>query len=315
MGEKIRSITILGAGIMGHALAIVFANGGLEVFLTDIDRGKLDQARNFIKSYLEFSFSQGLVKEPPEAILKRIKTEITWESSARKSDFIIEAIIEDVEAKRELFHRLAENIGPETLVASNTSYLDVFPLAPDSIQERLLITHFFSPPYLVPLVEIVGGPRTNPAAVVKAAGMMKDMGMTPVTLKKFLPGFIVNRIQRAIGREALYMIDEGFAEPAEIDRAIKASVAIRLPVLGIFGRYDFAGLDMAVRALKAPSLGLATEDRLSPRLLELAAAGHLGVKSGRGFYNYGDRPATEVFKERDAKLIKIIKLLRELGEI
>ena len=315
MGEKIRSITILGAGIMGHALAIVFARGGLEVFLTDIDRGKLDQARNLIKSYLEFSFSQGLVEEPPEAILKRIKTEITWESSARKSDFIIEAIIEDVEAKRELFHRLAGNIGPEAIVASNTSYLDVFPLAPDSIQERLLITHFFSPPYLVPLVEIVGGPRTNPAAVVKTAGMMKDMGMTPVTLKKFLPGFIVNRIQRAIGREALYMIDEGFAEPAEIDRAIKASVAIRLPVLGIFGRYDFAGLDMAVRALKAPSLGLATEDRLSPRLLELVAEGHLGVKSGRGFYNYGDRPAAEVFKERDAKLIKIIKLLRELGEI
>ncbi len=315
MGEKIKSITILGAGIMGHALAIVFAKGGLEVFLSDIDRGKLDQAKNLIKSYLEFSFSQGLVVEPPEAILKRIKTEITWESSARKSDFIIEAIIEEVEAKRELFHSLAGNMGPETIVASNTSYLDVFPLAPDSIQERLLITHFFSPPYLVPLVEIVGGPRTKPAAVDKAVELMKDMGMTPVTLKKFLPGFIVNRIQRAIGREALYMIDEGFAEPAEIDRAIKASVAIRLPVLGIFGRYDFAGLDMAVRALKAPSLGLATEDRLSPRLLKLVAGGHLGVKSGRGFYSYENRPPAEVFKERDAKLIKIIKILRELGEI
>jgi len=315
MSERIRSITILGAGIMGHALAIVFAKGGLEVFLTDIDRGKLDQARNLIKSYLEFSFSQDLVEDPPEAILKRIKTEITWESSARISDFIIEAIIEDVEAKKELFHRLAGNIGPETIVASNTSYLDVFPLAPDSIQERLLITHFFSPPYLIPLVEIIGGPRTKPAAVDKAVGLMKDMGMTPVTLKKFLPGFIVNRIQRAIGREALYMIDEGFAEPAEIDRAIKASVAIRLPVLGIFGRYDFAGLDMAVRALKAPSLGLATEDRLSPRLLKLVADGHLGVKSGKGFYSYENRAPAEVFKERDAKLIKIIKILRELEEI
>jgi len=315
MVEKIKSITIIGAGIMGHALAIVFAKGGLEVFLTDIERGKLDQARNLIKSYLEFSFSQGLVKEPPEVILGRIKTAITWESFVERSDLIIEAIIEDVEAKRELFHRLARDIGPETIVASNTSYLDVFPLAPDSIQERLLIAHFFSPPYLIPLVEIVGGPQTNPAAVDRTAGLMKDMGMTPVTLKKFLPGFIVNRIQRAIGREALYLIDEGFAEPAEIDRAIKASVAIRLPVLGIFGRYDFAGLDMAVRALKAPSLGLATEDRLSPRLLELVADGHLGVKSGRGFYRYEDRPATEVFKERDAKLIKIIRILRELGEI
>jgi 3-hydroxybutyryl-CoA dehydrogenase len=315
VGEKIKKITIIGAGIMGHALAIVFAKGGLEVFLTDIDRGKLDQAKNLIKSFLVFSFSQGLIKEPPEVILERIKTAISGDSVEEKSDLIIEAIIEDVEAKRELFYRLARDTGPETIFASNTSYLDVFPLAPNSIQERLLITHFFSPPYLIPLVEIVGGSQTNPTAVDKVTGLMKDIGMTPVILKKFLPGFIVNRIQRAIGREALYLIDEGFAEPAEIDRAIKASVAIRLPILGIFGRYDFAGLDMAVRALKAPSLGLATEDRLSPRLQELVAEGHLGVKSGRGFYNYGDRPATEVFKERDAKLIKIIKLLRELEEI
>ena len=315
MAKKLKNITVIGAGIMGHALAIVFAKGGLEVFLTDIDRGKLDQARILIKSYLEFSFSQGLVAESPEAILERIKTENTWESFAPKTDFIIEAIIEDVEAKRELFQRLARDIGPETIVASNTSYLDVFPLAPDSIQERLLITHFFSPPYLIPLVEIIGGPRTKPAAIDEVALLMKDMGMTPVTLKKFLPGFIVNRIQRAIGREALYLIDEGFAEPAEIDRAIKASMAIRLPVLGIFGRYDFAGLDMAVRALKAPSLGLASEDRLSPQLLKLVTDGHLGVKSGKGFYNYENRSPAEVFKERDAKLIKIIKILRELWEI
>ena len=315
MSERLKTVAIIGAGIMGHALAIVFSRGGLEVFLTDIDRGKLNQARNLIKSYLEFSFSQGLVEESPETILGRIKTEITWESFARKTDFIIEAIIEDVKAKRELFYRLARDIGPETIVASNTSYLNVFPLAPDSLQDRLLITHFFSPPYLIPLVEIIGGPRTKPAVVDKVVGLMKDLGMTPVTMKKFLPGFIVNRIQRAIGREALYMIDEGFAEPAEIDRAIKASVAIRLPVLGIFGRYDFAGLDMAVRALKAPSLGLASEDRLSPRLLKLVTDGHLGVKSGKGFYSYENRPPAEVFKERDTKLIKIIKILRELEEI
>jgi 3-hydroxybutyryl-CoA dehydrogenase len=310
-----KTIVIIGAGIMGHALAILFARGGLKVFLTDIDREKLDQAMNLIRSSLEFSFAQGAGEEDPEGILKRIDTGAAWESLIRRADFIIEAIIEDVGAKRELFHKLARHIGPKTIVASNTSYLDVFPLAPDSIQERLLITHFFSPPYLIPLVEVVGGPQTNPSAVQETVGMMKDIGMTPVTLKKFLPGFIVNRIQRAIGREALYLIDEGYAEPAEIDRAIKASVAIRLPILGIFGRYDFAGLDMAVRALKAPPLGLASEDRLSPSLLKLVADGHLGVKSGKGFYSYGNRSPAEVFKERDAKLVKIIKILKEIGEI
>jgi 3-hydroxybutyryl-CoA dehydrogenase len=310
-----KNIAVIGAGIMGHALAILFARGGLKVFLTDIDRQKLDQAGNLIRSYLEFAFAEGLIQEPPEEIQKRIDMSEGREPFISQTDLVLEAIVEDVEAKTRLFHDLAREIGPETLVASNTSYLDIFPLAPDSIQDRLLITHFFSPPYLVPLVEIIGGPRTKPETVEKATLLMKRTGMTPVTLKKFLPGFIVNRIQRAIGREALFLIDEGYAEPAEIDRAIKASMAIRLPVLGIFGRYDFAGLDMAVRALKAPPLGLATEDRLSPRLLELVADGHLGVKSGKGFYSYEGRPAAEVFKERDAKLIQILRLLKELGEI
>ena len=310
-----KNIAVIGAGIMGHALAILFARCGLKVFLTDIERQKLDQARHLIQSYLDFAFAEGLIQEPPEEIQKRIDMSEGREPFISQTDLVLEAIVEDVEAKTKLFHSLAREVGPETLVASNTSYLDIFPLAPDSIQDRLLITHFFSPPYLVPLVEIIGGPRTNPEAVEKATLLMKRAGMTPVALKKFLPGFIVNRIQRAIGREALFLIDEGYAEPAEIDRAIKASVAIRLPVLGIFGRYDFAGLDMAVRALKAPSLGLATEDRLSPRLLKLVADGHLGVKSGKGFYSYEGRPAAKVFKERDAKLIKILKLLKELGEI
>ena len=311
-----KNIAIIGAGIMGHALAIVFARGGLEVFLTDSDRKKLDQAGDLIDSYLQFSFSQGLIQEPPEEIRKRIETTEAWESFVLRSDLIIEAIIEDVEAKRGNYSTISP--GKSVRKPSWPATLRILMFSPwprNRIQDRLLITHFFSPPYLIPLVEIIGGPQTKPAVVEKAVRLMKDMGMTPVTLKKFLPGFIVNRIQRAIGREALYMIDEGFAEPAEIDRAIKASMAIRFPVLGIFGRYDFAGLDMAVRALKAPSLGLAAEDRLSPRLLELVAGGHFGVKSGKGFYSYENRPPAEVFKERDAKLVKIIKLLRELGEI
>ena len=184
MDEKVKTIAVIGAGIMGHGLAIVFAKGGLEVFLTDIDRGKLDQARNLMKSYLEFSFSEGLVEERPGAILERIHTDTPWESFARKSDFIIEAIIEDVEAKRELFHTLARDIGPETIVSSNTSYLDVFPLAPDSLQERLLITHFFSPPYLIPLVEIIGGPHTKTAAVDRAVGLMEGYGNDARDLKE-----------------------------------------------------------------------------------------------------------------------------------
>jgi 3-hydroxybutyryl-CoA dehydrogenase len=111
------------------------------------------------------------------------------------------------------------------------------------------------------------------------------------------------------------MIDEGFADPAEIDRAVKASMGIRLPVLGVVARYDYAGLDMAVRALNAPPIGLATEDRLSPSLVKLVKQGHLGVKSGRGFFVYTSKPLSETLRERDIKLIQVRRLLRNMGEV
>jgi 3-hydroxybutyryl-CoA dehydrogenase len=309
------TVTIIGAGTMGHALAIVFAKGGLEVRLADKEERKLVEARELIRAHLDAFDRAGEPGSPPAAAMERIMTSTDWRPLVRDASLVVEAIVEDVEEKRTLYHELARWIGDGAILASNTSYLDVFPLAPDSLQERFVITHFFSPPYIVPLVEVVGGPGTDPRIVNRVAELMRGLGMVVATLKRFVPGFIVNRIQRAIGREALYMIDEGIVEPEEIDRAIKASLGIRLPILGIFARYDFAGLDMAVNALKAPSIGLATEDRLSPTLSRLVEDGHLGVKSGRGFFDYGGRPLAEILKERDEKLMRMRDVLDELGEI
>ena len=131
-----------------------------------------------------------------------------------------------------------------------------------------------------------------------------------------MPGFIVNRIQRAIGREILHMIDQGYAEPAEVDKAVKASVAIRMPIVGVFGRMDFAGLDMLMRAMQNPSIGLAVEDKVPPQLQELIDQGHYGgPRRGKGFFDYSHKPLPEILKERDMKMMKIRKLMEELGEI
>jgi 3-hydroxybutyryl-CoA dehydrogenase len=308
-------ITIIGAGTMGHGLALVFARGGNTVFLTDNMDGALKQAMQLIRSHLETLADCNELEESPDKIIDRIVTFDDYKTACRESDLVIEAIIEDMEAKRRLFHEIAECIGDRTIVSSNTSALNIFALCPVSLQKKLLITHFFNPPYIIPLVEIVGSSEIDSTILPSICDFLKSLGMITVTMKKFIPGFIVNRLQRALRREVLHMIDEGFADPEEIDRAVKASLGIRLPILGVVAQNDYTGLDMAVRSLKAPPLGLASEDKLSPTLLKLVKLGHLGVKSGKGFFDYSGKPLNEILRERDVKLIQHRRMLQKMGEI
>ena len=314
MKEK-TMVIIIGAGTMGYGLALVLAQGGSEVVLTDTNTAALARARELIHSTLSALESSNELNRSPEDILAQIKTASDYRAFARDADLIIEAIIEDVEAKRELFEEIVLHIGDRTIVASNTSYLDIFRIIPEKIQKRILITHFFNPPYIIPLVEVVGGSQTEPEMISVVVSLLKRAGMTPVLLRKFVPGYIVNRLQRALGREVLYMIDEGFADPEEIDLAVKASLGIRLPILGVVARYDHTGLDMTLRALKAPDIGLAKEDRVSPSVLELVEKGHLGIKSGKGFFDYGSKSLAELIRERDKKLLRVRQLLKEMREI
>lgn len=314
MMSELNRVTIIGAGTMGHALALIFARAGKQVFLTDVSIRVVEQALELIRSHLELLKDFQECQEDTDTIMKRITASTENRACARDSDMVVEAIIEDMEAKRSLYSQLAECLREDTILASNTSYLNIFPLAPVGVQRQLVITHYFSPPYILPLVEVVGGPETDKEVVARAVQWLKSIRMTPVTLKKFVPGFIVNRLQRAVQREVLYMVDEGWADPVEIDKAVKATLGIRLPILGFFAKYDFTGLDMVARGLRAPSIGLANEERISP-VMNLVESGHLGVKSGKGFYDYNDRSLSEILRERDMKLVEMLKLLRRLGEV
>ncbi len=313
MGE-LKTVTVIGAGTMGHALALIFARGGKEVFLTDVSKAVVEQALELIRSHLKMLKDFGECQEPAENVMKRIAASADSQACARESDMVVEAIIEDTEAKKSLYAQLAGCLKQDAILASNTSYLNIFPLAPAALQRQLLITHYFSPPYILPLVEIVGGPHTDQDVIARAVQWLKGIRMTPVTLKQYVPGFIVNRLQRAVQREVLYMVEQGWADPIEIDKAVKATLGIRLPILAFFAKYDFTGLDMVVRGLQAPSIGLANEEHASP-VTNLVEKGQLGVKSGKGFYDYSDRPLSDVLRERDIKLVEMLKLLRKLGEV
>ncbi|OPX38070.1 MAG: hypothetical protein B1H11_05070 [Desulfobacteraceae bacterium 4484_190.1] len=308
-------VLVAGAGTMGHGLALVMAQAGHEIVLTDVNEQMLNRAVHLIEGHLRmFVEMERMDMAAIPEVMGRIRTATELDELGGK-DLVIESISEDQEIKREFYREAAARCSTDTIVASNTSYLDVFKLAPESLQKRLLISHFFAPPYLIPLVEIVKGPETLPEVVVRIREILYGAGQKPVILEKFIPGFIVNRLQRAMGREIFHLMDEGYAKPAEIDRAVLASLGIRIPVLGVIRRYDFGGLDLAVKVLSNPSIGLMEKDSPSRILDDLVARGHLGVKTGKGFYDYHGEDPQQIYRKRDRLLIHMRYALKEIEEV
>lgn len=306
-------ITVIGAGTMGHGIALVFALGGYSVSLVDQQQQQLEQAMALTRSHIE---GLKLVDEnsaESRDVLNRIDPVLNSLHPVKNSHLVIEAIVENRHAKTELFRQIVDLAGPETIVASNTSYLNALELAPESLLKRFILAHFFNPPYIIPLVELVGGEQTDGGVIPGVRRILDELGMVCVVLKKFVPGFIVNRLQRAIGREVFYLMGEAVADPIEIDRAVKASIGIRMPVLGAVARYDYAGLDMVRDGLNEAPIKAVQQDKVPDILNDAVEKGHLGVKTGRGFYSYAGRDPQEVYRDRDLKLIKIKQLLANLN--
>ena len=316
MAKEIRNITIMGAGTMGHSLAQVFAQSGYTVWLNDINETILSKAKSLITSNLKTLVELGVFPEKEMApALGRIRTTARIEEAGRETDFVIEAIVEDVAAKKEVFRTLDMVCPARTILASNTSYLDIFKFVETRRPDKVLITHWFAPPHIVPLVEIVLGPQTSQETAQVIKDLMMKVGKKPIVISKFLPGFIANRLQSALSREVLFLLDNGYATPEDIDEATKTSFGLRMPIVGLVKRMDFAGLDLSQKVLRnrqyEPPQGM---DR-SPSIDRLVSQGRLGVKTGSGFYEYEGRSTEEIMRERDIKLIKLREFLKNLGEM
>lgn len=314
MGE-IKNVTIVGAGTMGHSLAQVFAQGGYPVWLHDIKEEILQKAQRLISANLQTLVDLGLLQEDPATVLKRIRMTTHIKEASQQADFIIEAIIEDEAAKKEMFKILDENSPPAAILASNTSYLDIFKFVETKRPDKVLITHWFAPPHIVPLVEIVRGPETSPQTVEIVKNLLLKLGKTPIVISKFLPGFIANRLQSALGNEVLFLLDNGYASPEDLDLATKASFGLRIPILGVVKRMDFTGLDLTQKVLQNAAYKVPPQRTRSETVDRLVAQGNLGVKTGKGYYDYGGRSPEEIMRERDIKLIKLREFLKELGEL
>lgn len=304
-----RNITVVGAGTMGHSLAQVFAAGGYSVVLTDIREEALEIARGLIAANLETLSNLGLAGGADiSETLARIQTTTDLSVAAADADLVVEAIVENPEAKKNLFSRLDRLAPPHAILASNTSFLDIYQFIETKRPHKVVIAHWFAPPHIIPLVEIVPGPQTAAETVSVVKTLLESLGKQTIVLKKFLPGFIVNRLQSALSREVLFLLENGYADPQDIDKATKASFGIRIPILGLVQRMDFTGLDLMKDTLE-------NSGKRSQIIDDMVEQGRFGVKSGQGFYDYRGKRMEEVLRERDLKLLKLREFLKELGEL
>lgn len=312
MEEAVKKILIVGAGTMGHGLAQAFAQGGYQVTMFSRTQQTLDRASLLIKSSLNTMVEAGLVdKGQIQTILDRITPTRSLEEGGREADLAIETVAENKEAKIEIFKQLDAVCPPKTLLASNTTFLNIFDFVETSRPDKVLITHWYAPPQIIPLVDVVKGPQTDEANIELVVRVLKEMGKKPVVFNRPVAGYVVSRLQIAFQREVHYLLDNDYLSPKDLDEAAIWGLALRMLVIGVVQRFDFGGLDLSVRTIQRSSIESTPIEYKPKKLFELFEQGHVGVKSGRGFYDYKGRSEAEVCHDRDVRLLKLLKVLQD----
>jgi 3-hydroxybutyryl-CoA dehydrogenase len=291
---------------MGPAIAQTCAMAGYPTTLISRSQANLEKARAKMRANLQAMSAYDLLRaDEIDEVVSRVSLRADGFAGAADADLVIEAVSEDLALKQLLFADLEEVCRPTTVLASTTSGLRAGDIAARVHHpERVIVAHYWNPPHLLPLVEVAPGPQTLPTVTDALVAFLKTTGHAPVLVRKDCVGFIGNRLQHALWREALAIVEQGIATPEEVDEALKASFGARTPVLGIFEHMDLVGLDLVEYLHSYLLADLDTQSGPNAVLKERVARGDLGAKTGRGFYDWSTHSAADVVRARDTELLE-----------
>lgn len=300
-------ITIIGAGLMGHGIAQIFAIHGHPVWLVDDNEKALGSVKTRVRANLTNMTNQGIdFGKSIEESLALINTTLDLETACAGCDFVFESVFEDLELKQNVFAELDRLCPPETILCSNTSVMSITEIAQKSQnRERIVGTHFWNPPYLIPLVEVVRAEESANWCTTATFDLLSKVGKHPVHVHKDVPGFVGNRLQHALWREAFAIIDEGVCDPATVDEVIRNGFGLRLPILGPVETADMVGLDLTLAIHNYILKHINADPTPSTTLQAKVEAGELGFKSEGGFLSWSQDEMAESRQRLANYLIKV----------
>jgi 3-hydroxybutyryl-CoA dehydrogenase len=321
---SIETAVVIGTGMMGPGIAATLCLGGIETILVSRTEQGAAAGREKVGQFLLTLDNEGVLPQATslptpgdpavggttcQAVLDKLSTSSDLTAAVKQADLVIESTPENLEHKRSLFQLLDSRARETAILASNTSALSITLIAERcSKPERVATTHFWNPPYLIPLVEIVRGERTSESVVETLRLLLVKCRKTPVVVRKDRPGQLGNRLQHALLREAIYIIEQGIASAEDVDQALKNGMALRLPAYGLLEHQDMVGLDLALAVQASVTPDLCSDPVPGALLRELVERGQLGEKTGSGFYDWSRRDPQALIRRRDECVLHLLKL-------
>ncbi|MHB1131923.1 MAG: 3-hydroxyacyl-CoA dehydrogenase family protein [Chloroflexota bacterium] len=315
MDAQLRRAVVIGTGLMGPGIAYTLAKAGLAVTMYARTEASVDKGLRSLASGIDTLVQGGcLAGDDGAAYLARVRGTTDLAAVAAEADLVIESIVEDLPTKRDLFVRLEGLCPARTILTSNTSGLPATSIQePLASPERFAVTHFWNPPHLMPLVEVVKGERTSEETVQTLVELLRSAGKKPVVVRKDTPGQLGNRLFHALIREAYWIVQEGIASAEDVDTAVKNGLGRRFPVYGVLEHLDVVGLDMVLAIQSYMAQALCNETEPLRIVRDKVAAGELGVKSGVGMYDWRVKDVQAVVRRRDQFLVQMLKSEIENG--
>jgi 3-hydroxybutyryl-CoA dehydrogenase len=300
-------IAVIGGGMMGTGIAQVFAAAGHDVALQDVSDGALERAPAAIAANLVFLAEHRLFAADRVDYAGGVSTTTDVAEAVDGAAVVVECVFEDLALKQDVFERLDALCDPDVILCTNTSVMSVTEIGARAVhRQRVVGTHFWNPPYLIPLVEVVRTAEVDASVVERTMDLLRAVGKHPIDCKKDVPGFVANRLQHALWREAISIVEHGIADAATVDESIRFGPGLRLPILAPMENADMVGLDLtlAIHDYILPHLEASGEP--SPLLREKVDAGDLGFKTGQGFFEWPAEAADASRKRLVAYLVHVL---------